>query len=87
MIDLTCTAWLVTLVLIVVIMFLILRVSAFRTDRPKSDSYFGVPYMLNWTYFNSANFRREGHAILHLLWLATAAFVLTSFYAFVRCPS
>jgi hypothetical protein len=47
--------------------YLLLRVSSYRIDRPTSGGRFGVPYFWNSKYWHKKNFRAEGHAMLRQL--------------------
>ena len=58
-------------------LFLILRVSAFRKDRPGSHgALFGLPYALNLRYLQPENFTPEGRPWLYALWLDTLVFAV-----------
>jgi hypothetical protein len=65
--------------------FLTFRVSAFRADRPDSTSYFGLPYFLNWSYLDSANFTPRGRPLLRWLWVATSTFAVGVVLAMALC--
>jgi hypothetical protein len=65
--------------------FLVFRVSAFRSDDPDYHGYFGVPYFWNWKYLNPSNFTAEGQKFLYWLWIDTALFAGSGLVAMAVC--
>jgi hypothetical protein len=67
--------WLLVAALLVPVhVYLLLRASAYRVDRPDSNGGFGVPYFWNSKYLHKKNFRPEGHKWLSRLHLCTVIF-------------
>jgi hypothetical protein len=65
--------------------FLVFRVSAFRTDNEGPQRYFGMPYLLNLRYLTRANFKPEGQRYLSWLWFDTSVFALGVLLSMITC--
>ena len=66
-------------------LYLVLRVSAYRVNRPGHKGYFGVPYFWNIKFLSRSNFASEGQGLLRWLWVAGGAFGVLAVLAVFMC--
>jgi hypothetical protein len=65
--------------------YLELRVSAYRIDRPQGGR-FGVPYFWNWQGWNKRNYTEDGQPLLRQLKRTVAAVWICIVVGFVLLP-
>ena len=79
--------WLVAAALLFPVnIYLLLRASAYRIDRPDSDGGLGVPYLWNSKYLYKKNFTPEGHIWLRRLQLCATIMGLLAFIGLIQMP-
>jgi hypothetical protein len=63
------------------LLLVVLRISAFRVDKPKTNSWFGEPHTSQVKLLSASSYSAEGRRLLKWYWVVLTVFLLCIGYA------